>query len=480
MRIAWRVVSVRTPAAQIHDTPEEPAQPRPQRSAWLVRSSQYSWSTIGRYAEFTYVVVALAALTQGPVLTLWTRQTQPGQLSSDYAILSTYLAVQMPALALLARRGLPGRGRAVVVAGIVVLVGWLSLSTVWSTVHIDTATAVVALVATTCFGLYLAVSYSSLELVTLIVIGMQAGLLVSGWSVARHWQGSRDPIGNWVGIFFNRNSLGPPAVIASAGVVVLVAVLVRRRPPLWWCGVAVLLAVGAFDLRLQLHGDSATSWMVLAVFVGSWTLWQIAGIIARRVRDDGRIRSARTLGIGYFCVVSVVTVTALVERNRVSAWLGRPPEFDGRGLHWSANWAGVQDRPFFGWGWLAAWHTPEFRVRLSPEIANDIWSHSAYFDLLLGGGVVAAGIFVAIVVAAFAGLADMALRVPLIGALPVALATAILVANTQESFIIGNHFLWALLVAALCAQPWAANGRSVPIIDVSLTPDTAPTSKDEQ
>ncbi len=286
------------------------------------------------------------------------------------------------------------------------LAGWLSLSTVWSTLHIDTATAVVALVATTCFGLYLAVSFSLLELVTLIVIGMQPGLLVSGWSIARRWAGSRDPIGNWVGIFFNRNSLGPPAVIASAGVLVLVAVLVKRRPPLWWAGVAVLVAVCAFDLRLQLHGDSATSWMVLAVFAGSWTLWQIAGVIARRVRDDRRTRSVWGFGIVYFCVVAVVTVTALVERNRVSAWLGRPPEFDGRGLHWSANWAGVKDRPFFGWGWLAAWHTPEFRVRLHPEIANDIWSHSAYFDLVLGGGVVAAVIFAAIVVVAFAGLAE--------------------------------------------------------------------------
>ena len=166
-------MSVRTPAGQIHDTPREPVRPCLQRPGRLVRSSPYSWSTIGRYAEFAYVVVALAALTQGPVLTLWARQIQPGQLPSDYAILSTYLAVQMPALALLARRGLPGRGRSVVVGGIVVLAGWLSLSTVWSTLPTDTATAIVAFVATTCFGLYLASSFSSLELVTLVVIGMQ-------------------------------------------------------------------------------------------------------------------------------------------------------------------------------------------------------------------------------------------------------------------------------------------------------------------
>ena len=158
--------------------------------------------------------------------------------------------------------------------------------------------------------------------------------------------------------------------------------------------------------------------MVLAVFAGSWTLWQIAGAIARRAGPNHQIRSAHGFGIIYICAVALVTVTALVERNRVSDWFGRPPGFDGRGLHWAANWAGVKDRPYFGWGWLAAWHTPEFQVRISPEIATDIWSHSAYFDLVLGGGVVAAVIFVAIVVAAFAGLADMALRVPLIGALP--------------------------------------------------------------
>jgi hypothetical protein len=364
----------------------------------------------------------------------------------------------MPALAILARRGLPGRGRSVVVAGIAVLTAWLALSTLWSTVHTDTATAAVALLVTTCVGFYLSVSFSVLELVTLMVIGMQPGLLLSGWSIARHWAGSSDPSGNWVGIFFNRNSLGPPAVVAAAGVLVLVAVLVRRRPFLWWGGVVLLLAVCVFDLRLERHGDSATSWMVLAVFAGSWTLWQIAGLVVRR-RDERRpIRSTWKLGVGYLCCVAVITVTALVERNRVSAWFGRPPGFDGRGLHWSANWLGIKDRPVFGWGWLAAWHTPQFRVRLNSEIANDIWSHSAYFDLVLGGGVIAGVIFAAIVIAAFTGLADMAVRVPVLGAFPIAMATAILVADTQESFVIGNHFLWALLVASLCA-PYASQRR---------------------
>ena len=41
-----------------------------------------------------------------------------------------------------------------------------------------------------------------------------------------------------------------------------------------------------------------------------------------------------------------------------------------------------------GWGWFAAWFDPSFHEHVPALIAYDAWSHSGYFDVLLGGGIV--------------------------------------------------------------------------------------------
>jgi hypothetical protein len=76
------------------------------------------------------------------------------------------------------------------------------------------------------------------------------------------------------------------------------------------------------------------------------------------------------------------------------------------------------------------------------------WSHNGYHDLLLGGGVLAAVLF-ALYLWFASGEFD---RVGVAVALPrMALAVFVLAAATQESFFVGSHFLWALLVASLAA-----------------------------
>jgi len=82
------------------------------------------------------------------------------------------------------------------------------------------------------------------------------------------------------------------------------------------------------------------------------------------------------------------------------------------------------------------------------------WSHSGYMDLLLGGGFIAAILFV--------GYIWLASETPktesLLLTLPrVALGGFVLIAASQESFFIGSHFLWALLVASM-ASPASQTG----------------------
>jgi hypothetical protein len=123
---------------------------------------------------------------------------------------------------------------------------------------------------------------------------------------------------------------------------------------------------------------------------------------------------------------------------------------------------------------LAAWATPEFRVHLPASLAQETWSHSAYLDLLLGAGVLAVIPFAMAVGAGFWRAGLVALDRPSLGsAWPIALGTLVLVAATQESFIVGSHFLWLLCVGALAA----ASGSHSP--SAQLGPVETPASRSQ-
>lgn len=98
---------------------------------------------------------------------------------------------------------------------------------------------------------------------------------------------------------------------------------------------------------------------------------------------------------------------------------------------------------------MAAWRTTTFFKRDGWwDLRDTSWSHSGYFDVLLGGGLVAGVMFIALVLVSGMRLHRVVLVEPL-GQLRYATAFFVLAAATQESFFMGTHFLWALFVWAL-------------------------------
>jgi O-antigen ligase len=77
------------------------------------------------------------------------------------------------------------------------------------------------------------------------------------------------------------------------------------------------------------------------------------------------------------------------------------------------------------------------------------WSHNGYHDLLLGGGVLAGLLFAGLSLVAIRS-CDMAQNWRE-SAPRLLMVCFVLAAATQESFFIGSHFLWALLIASLFA-----------------------------
>jgi O-antigen ligase len=80
------------------------------------------------------------------------------------------------------------------------------------------------------------------------------------------------------------------------------------------------------------------------------------------------------------------------------------------------------------------------------------WSHNAYLDVLLGGGVFAVFIFAAAVLWGVYRLVPTNNGNP-IESWSIAFIFFYLAMCTQESFIIGNHFLWMLFVAVVTSGP---------------------------
>jgi len=421
-------------------------------------------------SERTYAVALVFALTQGPVYSGWYasgKSTEfvpnPGMPLVHYA---TFMAVQIPALMLLGRRidmlHFKSRGPRLFVAFLV----WMNASTLWSVLSRQTVIESIALTVTAMCGLYLMVSFDIANRLQIIFLAMQVGVVASVFAVLRNWDlSTSDSGGYWIGIYLNRNSLAPVAAIGIlAGVFLL---------PKWRCADPSLLSVGrlaivAFvllDAFVLWRSESTTSPVALGLATAGVVYWQVIRLMARRT-DPGNFL-VRASHLVYIAGITFGMWILFRVQGRLLAAVGETVDFNGRLAHWRFSWNGFVQQPWFGYGWQAAWRDPEFLkgtgwwelpnilqlVAPSGSLSyvvdpNRSWSHSGYFDVILGGGIVAGIVLVALVVVAVVSQQRRIIR----GDATVwemAVLWFVVAAASQESFIIGNHFMWLLLSAVL-------------------------------
>lgn len=402
-----------------------------------------------RAAEVGYALAVLFALTQGPVYRLWTESGQYQQFIAlptiGHAYFATFVAVQLPALCLVARRLsatfiAERRGQL-----LMALLLWLGLSVLWSTLARHSLPEFVSLFLTTSFGVYLAVSFRPAVFWRIVVGAMSFGLAISLIAILRDWEGavgSED--GHWIGIYFNRNSLAPVAAVA-----LLAAIGMLCTQPKWRSsgGLVVLVAsvIITFGAVATLwRAESRTSPLALSAAVGVLAVWQLLRLLFERFWSSLSGYSA-TLATSISAVALFVALRLFGGLSTISAEL---VTFNSRSGVWAQNWTGFLEKPFQGWGWMAARKTPSFfRQGVWWAAFETDWSHNGYHDLLLGGGVLAAVLFAGVV---WFGMREMGSHASLSETIPSFLLVAfVLTAATQESFFIGAHFLWALLIAGL-------------------------------
>jgi O-antigen ligase len=370
--------------------------------------------------------------------------------SPQHAYFATFVAVQLPPVVLWFRRvnidWLRDRANQVLVA----LLGWLGLSVAWSTFARQSLPEFVALCFTTIFGLYLATSFSRRELWWIILTAMTLGVGVSWISIMRLWDGAVNLQNDyWIGIYGNRNSLAPVAAVALLAAVVVVSFARDRSAPNWSriLTLAVPAALVVFAAIEMWRSGSQTSPAALCLAALVCLIWSASRMIVIRV-DKLRVLSGHVAQL-VLTVFSVLAFLAIRFSSGSNARDGEAGIFNSRRALWSVNWSAFLEKPWLGWGWMAARYNPDFFGLGEWWVAFETqWSHNAYHDLLLGGGLLAAVIF-----ALYLWMSSRRFdRIPVSVALPrLALVVFVLAAATQESFFVGSHFLWALLVASLAA-----------------------------
>lgn len=402
-----------------------------------------------KWLECTYVVVLLAALTQGPIFKLWLASAQSSITSIPMTYQLTFVIVQLPALLLLGRRMRWSWPQSAPVAIVGAFCLWMVLSTVWATSGRDTIVEATTLALTAATGVYIARSFTHIQQIVLVGLAMQPGVLFSYIAVKRNWEFAISIEGHWVGIYFNRNSLAPVAAVGLLAAASILYITVVRRRNHWWPATAfVLTDIALLDGFVLYRTHSSTSIGAIAVFVAVWGCWSIIRILHRR--NLLTVAQLERFGYGIFIGGAALTMWVMLRSQEVLLrWLNQESFFNGRSEIWNYGFSGFLDRPFFGWGWMSAWKSSIFLKRdLWWTVEGVEFSHSSYIDVLLGGGVIGAVLFLV----AFAWGGYFQIRHAVLstaGQWTYAIMFFVLLSATQESFVVGNHFLWVLLVAAI-------------------------------
>ena len=415
-----------------------------------VQSLQINSSRLWHWLEYTYVVILLGTLTQGPVNKIWEGSSQVDPRAIEITKFATYILIQAPAFFLLVRRGISKNLLKGPIGVLLLFIGWMLFSTIWATSSSNTVFESVTLVLTCSVGLYLARSFRLIEQLSLFFVAMQPGLIFSWYAVRQNWAGSVQPEdGDWVGIYFNRNSLAPPAALGLLAASALLWVVLVRRQKWWFVFALILLGSTFFDSYLLLRSGSLTSVGAIIVFGLVWLFWTVIRWWQRRKNISPR-QMLRVVYPSFLLGVVVTTWLGFRFQSALLNRLGRRIDFNGREVLWSFSWSGFKDKPIIGWGWMSAWRTQQFfkEREFWWALTNNYWSHSAMMDVLLGGGIIGATLLIVAIV--WSGARQLgSVFSEISGQWAFAATWFVIAASTQESFIIGNHFMLVLLVSSM-------------------------------
>jgi len=405
-------------------------------------------NTIIRWCEYAYVVVVLSALTIGPVYSFWNAAMISLPIQPiDSPILATFVGVQIPAVFLLGRRwSFTGDVRKLVF-WLIGLVGFLMGTAIWTDMSRFVAGNALRMGLATITGLYVVISFGRREQIWLIWAAMQICLFASRFAISRNWIGAKAGDGDWQGIFSNPNLLGPVAAVGLVLSILICLDFLRSHEGEWKTPLLFLLVdITLFDMVLLYRSRSWTSVCAALIFLIvtaiGFGLNPISKVLTRSRTQVQQMAIAISTAVlltmmsvfyRFFWILPSSIKNFLVERN----------------LAWTHSVRGIQEHPFSGWGFNAAWNTLKFRKL-------DFWwtvehlghSHSAYLEILLSGGIIAGLLFLVFLLKALWSISKEWSE-NMIQSFGISLTFYCLFSALFEPFIVTGYFLWPLLIIGI-------------------------------
>jgi O-antigen ligase len=394
--------------------------------------------------EFALGVIALVILSRGFILFLVNRDVAVDGEASGSAIrfllagiyfVTALWFVRHPKAAAVAIRSAPA---------VWLLVALAIISVLWSFDPSQSLRRGVGLLFVTAFGAYLALRYSFLEQVRLLVVFALVSffLNIAFIGLVPDFAIDVDPRGTgWRGIYSNKNALG---LNVSLGLLIIsvAATYAEGHRRKWFVGLAL-------GVPLLIASRSLTSIVALLCTL-------IAAPIYRVLLDSPRKLAVALIP---FAIVGLTVFAWIIvgHLEPITGLMGRDPTFTGRTEIWAAAWRAIEQRPILGYGYNAFRSAPVDPLSFLrvPWVWRPTHAHNGIINLWVDLGFV--GVFT--FVASYVGAYTAAYRLAAVGrgawerVWPLIFVTFFLIYNIAEVSIIvvaaTPCVVWVLYVATV-------------------------------
>lgn len=320
---------------------------------------------------------------------------------------------------------------------LIILVGLVVLSVLWSAAPQVTLRRSVALILTTSFGLYLAIRYSLREQLRLLAWMLTVAVLLSLLfalalpSYGIHQTGPH--AGAWRGIYIHKNALG-----RSLGLGVLVFSLLTLSSRYRWVTCTILF----LSVSLLLLSRSATPLLSSIAILSLLPLYST-------------FQWRYTLAIPFFNFAVIVggsiAIWIFSNLETVLGFFGRDPTLTGRTELWVVLFEMIQKRPVLGYGYSGFWLGWQGESAYVWAVIpwQPTYAHNGFLELGLDLGLLGISLFViGFLISFLRAVKWVHANKNTEGLFPLAYLTFTLQSNIGDSIILKqNNIFWILYVA---------------------------------
>lgn len=410
-----------------------------------------------RVPDLTKVFIILVLLlSTGAVLPLLGQDSEAANSAQgDLVTQATWLGVYGITFLLIIMRWRQFIGVAMRDKFLLLLIGIVLLSVLWSAAPETTVRRSMALLGTTLFGVYIATRYNSKELLQLLgwALGIAAlfsfvfGLALPSYGVTTGTSAYYEGVEGWRGIYGEKNALGAAMALGTIVFLLLALGKPKHRWIMWAC-----FGLSGGVLLLSNAITALISFLILLVLLPLYKA----------------LRWQYTLTVPLFIIMILVggTTTAWVLDNTggVLTTLGRSVTLTGRTEIWPAVIESIRQQPWLGYGyggfWLG-WAGESAHVWLrttllfKDEYAGPTHAHNGWLDLWINLGLLGVSVFALSLLRVFSKAVTWARSAKTVeGVWPLAYLTLMLT-YTSADFPIVKHYsiFWVLYVAVALYTP---------------------------